>query len=246
MAQGVHRRDDELIVTRCGSIRASKGEDFYRREQERGGDPLVNVGVSGRGIEEHREFVMANPRQDVQEAGKKITEETSRAARRMAEAGEQTARASADVAQRNSETFQHAWESGSELASDIARRSSEQLARAFGIGGEGTEKAAEQSSRNLEAIVRSGNILAQGAQEVSREYFELARKAVAHNFEWFDALARCRTPQDLVAAQSKIWRDNLQDLLDTTRRTAEVSVRIADDAARRMSETAEETARRTG
>jgi len=187
---------------------------------------------------------MANPRQDVQEASKKMTDETNRAARRAAEVGEQTARAGADVAQRNSETFQQAWQSGSELATDLTRRSSEQFARAFGIGGEEAEKAAEQSSRNLEAIARSSNILAQGAQEVSRECFELARKAMTHNLEWFDALTRCRSPQEFVAAQSKIMRDNLQDLLDTTRRTAEVSARMADEAARRMTEAAEETARR--
>lgn len=187
---------------------------------------------------------MANPRQDIQEASKKMTDETSRTARRMSEAGEQTARAGADIAQRNSETLQQAWQSGSELATDLTKRSGEQFARAFGLGGEEAEKAAEQSSRNLEAIARSSNILAQGAQEVSRECFELARKTMAHNLDWFDALVRCRTPQELVAAQSKMVRDNLQDLLDTTRRTAEVSARMADEAARRMTEVVEETARR--
>jgi phasin family protein len=190
------------------------------------------------------EIDMASPRQEAQEATKKMSDETNRATRHMAEVGEHTARAGAEITQRSAESWQQAWQSGSELATDLTRRSTDQFARAFGFGGEEVEKAAEQSSRNLEAIVRSSNLLAQGAQEVSREYFEFARKAVAHNFEWLDALTRCRTPHDLIAAQSKVWRDNLQDFLDVTRRTGEVATRMADQAAQRMSEAAEQSTRR--
>jgi len=195
---------------------------------------------------------MANPRQDTHEAGKsaqeatkRMTEESGRAGRRMADVGEQTARAGADIAKRNAETLQQAWESGSELANDLTRRSTEQFARTFGFGGEEVEKATQQSSRNLEAIAQSGSILAHGMQEVSRECFDLMRKSVARNFEWMDALARCRTPQELMAKQSEAARDGLEELLQTTRRTAEASVRMADEAARKITNAAED-ARRAG
>ena len=189
---------------------------------------------------------MANPRQEAHEAGrnaqeasKRMVEESGRAGRRMADVGEQTVRAGADIAQRNAETLQQAWESGSELANDLTRRSTEQFTRTFGFGGEEVEKATQQSSRNLEAIAQSSSILAQGMQEVSRECFDLMRKSVARNFDWMDAFARCRTPQELMAKQSEVARDSLEELLQTTRRTAEASVRMADEAARKIADAAE-------
>jgi phasin family protein len=186
---------------------------------------------------------MANPRQDVQESSRKVADETSRAATRTAEAGERAARAGSAAVQRSAETAQQAWESGSDVMAEWIRRVTEQFARAFGFTGEGTEKAAEQSLRNVRAMAQSGTVFAQGVQEVSREFMELLRKSIGHNLNWFNAFARSTSPQELAAAQSEIARYNLQDILDATRRTAEVSVRMADEATQRMSDVLETTRR---
>jgi phasin family protein len=184
---------------------------------------------------------MANPRQaekDMsqvgQDATRKMAEETSRAARTAADVGANAARAGADIFERNAETVQQAWQSGTEMASRLTERSMEQFARAFGISGENTQHATRQSSRNLESILQSGTILANGMQNISREWVDFARKRMQQNLNHADALANCRTPQELLAAQSDLVRDNLEDFVQSTRRIAEISMQVADEAVRRM------------
>jgi phasin family protein len=181
---------------------------------------------------------MANPRHEAHESSKKIAEEAHRAA-------ERTARAGASAVQRHAETAQQTWESGSEAAADWARRSMEQFTRAFGIPGEEAEKAMEQSSRNLRAIAQSSSVFTQGVQEVSREYIDLMRKSAAYNVAWLSAFAQNRSPQELAAAQSEIIRDGTRDVIEATRRIAEVSVRLADEATQKMT-SALETTQRSG
>ena len=45
-------------------------------------------------------------------------------------------------------------------------------------------------------------------------------------------LAGCRSVQDLVSVQREIVRDGLEETVKSSRRIAEVSIRIADEAAR--------------
>jgi hypothetical protein len=107
------------------------------------------------------------------------------------------------------------------------------------VSGEGAEKATQQSSRNIEAMARSTSILAQGLQDVSREYLDLWRKITARSLGSLEELSRLRTPQEMLATQSEIIRDNVQEFLHTARRTAETSIKIADEATRGIAEAAE-------
>jgi phasin family protein len=173
---------------------------------------------------------------NAQEASRKMAEETSRAARTVADAGAGAARAGADMVQRNTETVQQAWESGSKMAGQLTERSMERFARAFGMSGESAQQATEQSSRNLECFVQSGTIFAGGWQSISREWFELARKRMEQNMHRAEQLATWRTPQEMLAAQSDLVRDNLEDFVQSTRRIAEISMQMADEAVRRMSD----------
>jgi phasin family protein len=45
-------------------------------------------------------------------------------------------------------------------------------------------------------------------------------------------LAGTRSVQDFVAVQSDLVRDGLQQVIDTNKRIAELSVRVTDEAAR--------------
>ena len=186
---------------------------------------------------------MANPRQAerdmsqaAQETGRKIAEETSRAARTAADAGAGAARAGADMIYRNAETVQHAWQSGSKMASELAGKSVERFARACGVTGESAQQATEQSARNFESIVQSGTILAGGMQNISLELLNFARKRLEQNMHRVEALVNCRTPQEVLAVQSDLVRDSLEDFVQSTRHIAEISSQMAEEAVRRMND----------
>ena len=50
--------------------------------------------------------------------------------------------------------------------------------------------------------------------------------------EKMNVLMRSRTPQELLAAQSDLLRDNLEGILQSSRRVAEASVGITDEMTR--------------
>ncbi len=89
---------------------------------------------------------MAKPHQE-QHPEPKFTQNMEDAARRLgdraagavpvaAEAGQEVARAGADMLKQNVETLQHAWRSGLEAATSVMGRSSEQFGRTLGLSGE--------------------------------------------------------------------------------------------------------------
>lgn len=191
---------------------------------------------------------MASPRPDdkahpssepAQEAARRMTEETTRTARATADASERAARASAELFQHNTESMQRAWQAGIEAAARLTERSAAQFARAFGLSGEEAQKATKQSSQNVEAIMQSTSAVAQGWEGISREMMDLMRQGFEQSLGQMDALMRCRTPQELLTLQSSAIRDNLEGFLQSSRRIAEVSMRTADDASRKMTENLE-------
>ena len=91
-----------------------------------------------------------------------------------------------------------------------------------------------RSSENIQALTEASTVLAKGAQDLSREWFGFAQDRQAKNMEGFKRLVGCRSVQDLIAVQSDLVRDSFQELIATNKRVAELSVRVANDAATRV------------
>jgi phasin family protein len=159
------------------------------------------------------------------EVARTVTNEAARV-------GEQTARAGADLARRGAETARDSLQSGVTMATESFQRINDQLTKAWGFSGPQAEELARRSSQNLQAISQASTVLAKGAQEVSHEWFGLVQDRVQKNMDGLNRLAGCRSVQDFVAVQSDLMRDGLQQVIDTNKRVAEVSVRVADEAAR--------------
>ena len=164
------------------------------------------------------------------EVARTVTNEavTNEAAR----VGEQTARAGADLARRGAETARDSLQSGVNLATESFQRINDQFTKAWGFSGPQAEELARRSSQNIQAVSQASSVLIKGAQEVSREWFGFAQERVQKNMDGLNRLLGCRSVQDFVATQSDLARDNLQQAIDTNKRVAEVSVRVAEEAAR--------------
>src|SRR4051794_16076188 len=166
----------------------------------------------------------------------KAADEAARTARTVtdeaARVGEQTARAGADMARRGTETARDTVQSGLNTANETFQRMSDQFTQVLGFNGPQAEELTRRSSQNLQAVSQASNVLARGFQEASNEWLNLARERVTKNMDGPNRLAGRRPVQDFVAPQSAPVRDGLQQVIDTNKRVAELSVRVADEAAR--------------
>ena len=139
--------------------------------------------------------------------------------------GEQVAHAGADAART-------AVRASLETAAQSIQRMTDHFVQVLGFHGPQSEELARRSSRNLEAVSKAGAVLAQGVQEISREWVGLAHEHLRDNVDVLGRLTRSRTVHDVIVIQTDLARDTLQRVIDTNRRVAEVSVRVADEAAR--------------
>ena len=169
---------------------------------------------------------------NMNEALNKTADAGRSAAGEATKAGEQTFRASADAARGGAETAQDAMRAGLNTAAQTFQQVTDQFTRTLGFAEPQSQELARKSSQNLEAVTQATSVLAQGAQEISREWFGLAQERLRKNIDGLNALTRCRSVQDMFAVQSDLVRDNLRQVIDNSRRLSEVSVRVAQDATR--------------
>lgn len=173
---------------------------------------------------------MANP--TLNQPGKKTVEAGGGGPDEAAQsAREQSARASSDLARRTAESAQEALRVNLNTATESFQRIADQFTRVLGFSSPQSEELSRKSSQNLEAVSKASTVLAQGFQEISREWLGFAQKQFTRNMEAFNQLANCQSVQDVVAVQSGLVRDNMQEMIDNSRRVAEVSVRVADQAS---------------
>ena len=186
---------------------------------------------------------MTSPRHDANDqvnkaadAGRHAADEAARTAHTVtdeaARVGEQTARASADAARRGVETARDTFQAGLNTASESFQRMSDQFTQVLGFSGPQAKELARRSSQNLQAVTQASTVLARGAQEVSQEVLGLVQDRLQKNVDAVSRMAGVRSVQDFVAVQSDLARDALQQVIDTNKRIAELSVRVADEAAR--------------
>ena len=122
--------------------------------------------------------------------------------------------------------------SGIDAVAKGFERVTDQFTNVLGLSGPNAEELARQSTHNIETVSQASTVLVRGFQEVSQELVTLAQERLKKNTESLSRIAQCRSVQDFVAVQSELVRDNLQQLVDATRRVAEVSLRSAEEATK--------------
>lgn len=180
-----------------------------------------------------------NPTQPNRETLRRTSETMERTARNAVEVGERVANAGADIMQRNAKAAQQTLQTGSDIASRIGERTADQFTHMLGVTGQETQRAVEQSAHNFWAVMQSGAILAEGAQNISREWMDFVGDRFEHGFDHMNELLRCRNPQQFAVIQTDLVRSNLERLLQTTNKIGELVAQVSNHATRKMSENAE-------
>lgn len=170
------------------------------------------------------------------EIDRKASDEATRTLRNItdeaAQAGEQATRTGADIARCGAETVQDTLQSGLNTIAEALQRITDRFTQVLGSAGAQAEELARRSSQNFDTVWQASTDLAKGAQEISQEWLRLMQDRFAKNLDALNRLAGCRSVQDLIAVQSDVARNRLADAVDGSRRLAQVSVRVADEAAR--------------
>jgi hypothetical protein len=172
----------------------------------------------------------------VRGTGEQAADQTRRVGLAAAKAGEDLSRVSADFLRQNTEILQNTWRFGMEAAAAVMSRSTDQLGRTFGWTGDEAQQAAERSVRNTHTVMDSAAAVSKGVNEISREYLQLARRQIENNMERMNELWRCRTAHELAAVQSDLIRETMTGALESSRRVADMSLKVADDAGKRIAE----------
>ncbi|MCA6106816.1 phasin family protein [Bradyrhizobium cenepequi] len=194
---------------------------------------------------------MANPRhedkstQAAEDAVRRVSEKTAEQTRRIgenaAEASQEMARASTDLLRQNAEAVQSALRFGLDMTTAAMGRSTDELGHVLGLSEE-AQRAAERSAHSTSSVFHSTTAIAKGMSGMSQEYLAFVRHQIESSMSHMNELWRCRTPQDVVAVQSDFVRETMENAVESGRRMADMSLKAADDTAKRMAQTIERRA----
>jgi hypothetical protein len=140
-------------------------------------------------------------------------------------------KANSEIMRTQIETAQQAVRSSLEAGMRGLEGLTQNWTRAFGAPGANTALA-EQSAQNLRAVSQASSALARGAQDASRVWLELTQRAMRTNLEAFSRFAGCRSVQEVVALQSNLVRDNLQQAIESGEAIAVASSSAIREATR--------------
>ena len=119
-------------------------------------------------------------------------------------------------------------------ATESTERLADQVVQLFGFSGDRGQELTRQSTQNIQAVTQTSTVLVRGFQDVSQECLTVLREQLQRNVDGVAALLRCRSVQDVMAAQSELLRTSLESTVEGTRRLAEVSTRVANEASQTL------------
>ena len=151
-------------------------------------------------------------------------EDAERVAREALAETRRAAKASAETARAAAETGRDVVQTGLRASAEIGERSVERFTQAL--------DASRQSTRALTGVAQCGTVMAQGWQGASREWMSWAQGRFQSRMQAAGQLMQCRTPQDLIALQTRLVREDAERLLATTGRVAEIASSSAEEATR--------------
>ncbi|HEY8381288.1 MAG TPA: phasin family protein [Microvirga sp.] len=178
------------------------------------------------------------------EAARQEREETERL-QKAAEAVVTTAWAAPRTAEQTVRSAQEAVRNAVSTTSEVAQQTSEQVAQVLDATRERTQALTDRVSQRLQAATQTGTTLARRFQDTSDAYLDMVQSRMQMNLAGLDALTRCRTPAEFLAAQSSLMRSNMDLTLANTRRVAEIAAGLAGQATQAVTSAAGRSDSRT-
>ena len=127
---------------------------------------------------------------------------------------------------------------------EIVQQVTDDVTNTVQAGAEGAQVMARTMQEAVQTGLSTASELARGVQDVSREWFELSQKRLQKNLDGLSSLAQCRSVPDFMAVQTSLIRDNLEQTLDNSRRMAELTRQLADEASRIVTAPSEKSLQR--
>jgi phasin family protein len=118
----------------------------------------------------------------------------------------------------------------SETVEQAVEAAREQVEKASAAATQGYGDFAALQRDAFDALIRSGEILARGAEALGKEYFAFAQDTAAANSEAATALIAARSLEEVVDLQSKIVRTSFDKSVDESGKLSEMSLKIASEA----------------
>ena len=194
-------------------------------------------------IAETVEDEMANI-DETKRAEARRSREQVEAVQRVTEDVADTLRAGVESAQTMAQAMQEAVQNSFSAFSELARRSTGQTMQTIDQPDGTTRGLTEEAAHNMRAVAESSTVLTRGLQEVSREVVTRSQQRLQRNLDGLQALARCRSMTDFVEVQSSLLRDNLEQTLENSRRLAELTLQMTDEATKTVTVQADKAAQR--
>jgi hypothetical protein len=124
-------------------------------------------------------------------------------------------------------------ESGQKTDLQLTERSGEYFRNMFGFSGS-ESLATQQSAGHPGPVLQAGTIFASGMRSISLALIHFMQERMHQNFTGLLALTHCRTPAQFIAVQRHLARDNVEGLVQSTGRIADISMQMAHEGLRRM------------
>jgi hypothetical protein len=176
------------------------------------------------------------------EAARQEREEAERL-QQAAEAVVTTAWVAPKAAEQTARSTQEVVRSAVSTASEVAQHTSDQFTQVLGAARERSQALTERASQRLRAVTQTGTALARGLQDASDGYLDMVQARLQTNLEGMDALTRCRSPMEFMAAQGSLFRSHMELTLANSRRVAEISARLAGQATHTITAEVERSSR---
>jgi phasin family protein len=155
------------------------------------------------------------------------TNGASTAAKRTLEEGKK-------IGERGAATAEAVARSGLSSASELANRSAGEARKGMEQLSTHGEAAVRRAQQSMGTAADAGGALMNGAQEISQAWMDLAQDRMQRMADGMRALATCRTPADLMKAQSELLQGAVEQMIDTNRRVADVSMRVMQEVTAKV------------